>query len=167
MSLQFREQRASELSSVIDYLKTTAGLNAAYKHNNPTVNNSNLDSNNRLDSMGIDSLEGKDKGFHGEVGHIQEIGKVSGVENITNDVLESPRTGSALKSDQYHAFNDIIDNSASRATKTNLGNNATSYQLDGSLNGTAGRFEWIIQNGQITYRMFVPNGMMNGVPIVK
>ena len=93
LSLQFREQRASELSSVFDYLRTTAGLNAAYKHNNPAVNNSNLDPNNRLDSMEIDSIEGKGKGFHGEVGHIQEVGKASGVEGTSggNSVPQKAR----------------------------------------------------------------------------
>ena len=108
---------------------------------------------------------------------------------IHNDVLDSPRTGSALKVDdvspiyeinektgrpqivkefpasaQAHGFNDIIDNYAGYATKTSL-NNATLYQLDGSLNGVSGRFEWIIQDGQVTHRMFIQNGTMNGVPI--
>jgi len=86
--------------------------------------------------------------------------------DITNDVLESSRTGSALKGDAYHAFSDIVDNYAGSATRTNLGNGATLYQLDGSLNGTVGRFEWIIQNGMTTHRMFVPGGTMNGVPII-
>jgi hypothetical protein len=51
------------------------------------------------------------------------------------------------------------------STKSNLGNNATLYQLDGSLNRIPGRFEWIIQNGNTTHRMFIPNGTMIGVPI--
>ena len=108
---------------------------------------------------------------------------------IHNDILDSPRVGSALKVDdvkpiyktnektgkpqiikefpataQSHGFNDIIDNYAGCATKTPL-NNATLYQLEGSLNGVAGRFEWIIQDGNVTHRMFIPNGTMNGVPI--
>ena len=103
---------------------------------------------------------------------------------IHNDVLDSPRTGSALKVDdispiyeinektgrpqivkefpataQAHGFNDIIDNYAGYATKTSL-NNATLYQLEGSLNGVLGRFEWIIQNGNVTHRMFIQNGTM-------
>jgi hypothetical protein len=89
----------------------------------------------------------------------------SGKVEIKNDILDSVRTGSALKVDQYHAFNDVIDNYAGMAIKTNIGNNATLYQLEGSLNGTAGRFEWIIQNCNTTHRMFVPGGTMNGVPI--
>ena len=43
--------------------------------------------------------------------------------------------------------------------------NATLYQLEGSLNGVPGRFEWIIQDGYVTHRMFIQNGTMNGVPI--
>ena len=113
----------------------------------------------------------------------------SGSSTIHNDILDSPRTGSALKVDdvnpiykinektgkrqivkefpataQSHGFNDIVDNYAGYATQTPL-NNATLYQLDGSLNGVAGRFEWIIQDGNVTHRMFIQNGTMNGVPI--
>lgn len=42
----------------------------------------------------------------------------------------------------------------------------TLYQLAGSLNGVAGRFEWIIQDGSVTHRMFIQGGTMNGVPII-
>lgn len=108
---------------------------------------------------------------------------------INNDVLEHPRTGSALKVDdvkpiyerdpitgkmkmvqefpataQSHGFNDLVDNYAGYATKTPL-NNATLYQIEGSLNGVPGRFEWIIQDGKVTHRMFIQGGTMNGVPI--
>ncbi len=40
------------------------------------------------------------------------------------------------------------------------------YQLPGSLNGKAGRFEWIIQERQVTHRMFVSGGGINGIPIL-
>ncbi len=40
------------------------------------------------------------------------------------------------------------------------------YQLEGSLNGTAGRFEWIIQDQKVTHRMFVKGGTINGVQIM-
>jgi hypothetical protein len=84
---------------------------------------------------------------------------------ITNDILGKPRVGSALKLDAYHVFNNIVDNYAGVATKVALRSGATLYQLEGSLNGVLGRFEWIIQNGSVTHRMFVPGGIMNGVPI--
>ncbi len=83
---------------------------------------------------------------------------------ITNDILGTPRVGSALKLDKYHAFSDIVDNYAGAATKTNI-KNGVLYQLDGALNSVKGRFEWIIQEGNVTHRMFIPNGTMNGVPI--
>ena len=38
------------------------------------------------------------------------------------------------------------------------------YQIEGSLNGVDGRFEWIIQDGKVTHRMFVKGGTINGVP---
>lgn len=63
-----------------------------------------------------------------------------------------------------HGFTDIVDNYAGYAEKTSLGN-ATLYQIDGALNGVDGRFEWIIQDGEVTHRMFITNGTVNGVPI--
>ena len=39
------------------------------------------------------------------------------------------------------------------------------YQVEGSLNGISGRFEWIVDNGNVTHRMFVQGGQINGVSI--
>jgi hypothetical protein len=109
--------------------------------------------------------------------------------NISNDVLKSPRTGSALKVDpvkpiynningkptivkefpntpQAHGFNNIVDNYAGSAIQRELGRGATLSGLGGSLNGVPGRFEWIIQNGKVTYRMFVQGGTVSGGPII-
>jgi hypothetical protein len=108
----------------------------------------------------------------GRPGKAPEMGGESGSKTIHNDILDSPRTGSALKVDdvepiyeinektgkpqiikefpataQAHGFNDLVDNYAGYATKTTL-NDATLYQLEGSLNGVEGRFEWIIQDGK-------------------
>ena len=113
----------------------------------------------------------------GRPGTAPEIGGESGSKTIHNDILDSPRTGSALKVDdvkpiyeinektgksqiikefpataQARGFNDLVDNYAGYATKT-------------TLNGVEGRFEWIIQDGKVTHRMFIQNGAMNGVPI--
>jgi hypothetical protein len=76
------------------------------------------------------------------------------------------RIGSALKTDPYHAFPDVVDNFASTATKTQLQSGATLYQVGGSLNGVAGRFEWIVDGGNVTHRLFVPGGTLNGLPII-
>lgn len=123
------------------------------------------------------------------------------IEEITNPVLEAPRSGSGLKVDDIkpvkgkgsvyeidpltgkaptkqtqiivdefpnvpkaHGFSDIIDNYAGLADVTDLGN-AKLYQIQGSQNGVMGRFEWIIQDGKVTHRMFVGNPELNGVPI--
>ena len=65
-----------------------------------------------------------------------------------------------------HGFSDIVDNYAGTAVKTPLNNGATLYQLEGSLNGVSGRFEWILDPklGGISHRMFVSGGKVNGVP---
>ena len=120
---------------------------------------------------------------------MREALESGGNSSITNDILECQRKGSALKVDeikpitqinpktrrpeiikefpataQSHGFNDLIDNYAGYATKS-LIRNGTLYQLKGTLNGVQGRFEWIIQDGYVTHRMFVRDGTMNGVPI--
>ncbi|GKW06305.1 hemagglutinin repeat-containing protein [Pectobacterium carotovorum] len=65
-----------------------------------------------------------------------------------------------------HGFSDIVDNYADSAVKTPLNNGATLYQLEGSLNGVPGRFEWILDPklGGVSHRMFVSGGTVNGVP---
>jgi len=80
-----------------------------------------------------------------------------------NPVEGLPRVGSALKGDLYHKFPDIVDNYASIATQTQIPN-ATLFQIKGSFNGVIGRFEWIVQNGEVTHRFFVPGGSINGIP---
>ncbi|WP_440534080.1 two-partner secretion domain-containing protein [Variovorax sp. YR566] len=66
-----------------------------------------------------------------------------------------------------HGFPNIVDNYANSATKFPLNNGASLYQVAGSYNGVAGRFEWIIDPnlGGVTHRMFVPNGAVNGIPV--
>ena len=95
----------------------------------------------------------------------KNFGLANTSHSITNDIIDLPRTGSALKTDIYHAFPNIIDNYAGYATKTQI-NNGTLYQLLGSLNGVSGRFEWIVQNQQVTHRLFVEGGGINGIPIL-
>jgi hypothetical protein len=110
---------------------------------------------------------------------------VSVPSTAENPIIGLPRTGSALKVDipnpiydaegnliqefpagpQVHGFPDIVDNYASQATPSQLRPGVTLYQLEGSSNGVSGRFEWIVDNGNVTHRMFVPGGTLNGVPI--
>ena len=79
---------------------------------------------------------------------------------ISNDILDKPRKGSALTIDevksirdgknniikefpsvaQSHGFNDIVDNYAGYADVFDIPNGKL-YQLKGSLNGISGRFE--------------------------
>lgn len=59
----------------------------------------------------------------------------------------------------------MVDNYVGLANRFDLGNGATLYQLEGSYQGVAGRFEWIVKNGEVTHRFFVPGGTVNGIPI--
>lgn len=112
-----------------------------------------------------------------------------GEQALSNPVLDSPRGGSALKQDipkpellegtnygrpmirelgpkaKGHGWPDIIDNFANSATEFELNRGAKLYQIEGSLNGIAGRFEWITQYGKVTHRQFVPGGTITGIPI--
>ena len=99
-------------------------------------------------------------------GTVNNIGRSSNNlgRTINNDVLNAPRVGSALKTDPYHAFPNIVDNYAGDAVKFPI-KNGQLYQLSGSLNGIEGRYEWIIQGGNTTHRLFVPGGIINGIPI--
>lgn len=91
--------------------------------------------------------------------------------DIKNPVLDNARTGSALKNDFLHAFNDIIDNYAGDATKFTLkggdGVNRSLYQIEGSLNGKSGIFEWIVDPDPtkgVTHRRFIEGVGITGKP---
>ncbi len=95
----------------------------------------------------------------------------SKIVEINNPVLDNIRTGSALKGDSLHTFNDIIDNYAGDATKFSLtggdGVERTLYQLEGSLNGKQGIFEWIVDPDSakgVTHRRFIEGVGITGKP---
>jgi|GEM_PF-2435904 len=89
---------------------------------------------------------------------------------IKHPVLDNIRTSHALKPDAYHAFNDLIDNFARYAQKFNIkggdGLPRELYQIEGSLNGKTGIFEWIVdprvEHG-VTHRFFIKNGTITGI----
>ena len=75
-------------------------------------------------------------------------------------------TGGGLAVRAVSKVDDVVDNYASLATKTNI-NNGTLYQVKGRLNGKNGRFEWIVDNNKVTHRLFVEGGEINGMPSKK
>ena len=84
-----------------------------------------------------------------------------------------PRTGSALKADPHHAFPDVVDNFArdakhfeipTRGPGGQIVRTSELYQVEGSLNQRTGVFEWIVDQGQITHRRFIPGGKVTGFP---
>ncbi|KYN78013.1 hypothetical protein A0J52_01645 [Clostridium sporogenes] len=116
---------------------------------------------------------------------LQKFGKRMS-KNIENPIIGKERVGSALKDDfvdairnnkneitkefpakaKGHGFPDIVDNYAGDAKHKKLPDGADLYQLSGANNGIAGRFEWIVENGKVTHRMFIENGTINGRPIL-
>ena len=91
---------------------------------------------------------------------------------IKHPVLDNIRTGSAfIKPDPHHAFDPIVDNFARYAKKFNLQGRdeiwKELYQIEGSLNGKNGIFEWIVDpraDRGLTHRFFVKNGTITGKP---
>lgn len=85
----------------------------------------------------------------------------------------TPRSGSALKLDAHHAFPNLVDNTSSGATRSLIPRRGPGgvvrgqdelLQRAGSLNGRDGVFEWIVRDGKVVHRRFIPGGVVNGVP---
>ena len=83
------------------------------------------------------------------------------------------RVGSALKTDAQHAFPDVVDNFAAEGSKFSIPTkgpggvvvrNSELFQVEGSLNGRSGVFEWIVDQGEMTHRRFIPGGKVTGYP---
>ncbi|MFK0089671.1 DUF637 domain-containing protein [Pseudomonas sp. NPDC090755] len=102
------------------------------------------------------------------------LGKPGGAKAIDNSVLGRPRVGSANKlPDGQHGFNDIIDNYAGDAAKFYIPTKGAGgevvrvselRQIEGSNNGVSGVFEWIVDEGNVTHRRFIPGGEVTGLP---
>lgn len=95
-------------------------------------------------------------------------------EEVSNIVIDSPRTGSANKIDDgQHGFSNLIDNYAGSATSFEIDTKGPGgeivrtselLQIEGSSNGIEGVFEWIVDEGNVTHRRFIPNGTITGYP---
>jgi RHS repeat-associated protein len=103
---------------------------------------------------------------------VTKIGKKTrNFVNIKNKVLGNIRTGSALKLDAQHAFDDIVDNYATYADKFELiggdGVKRELYQIEGSFNGKKGIFEWVVDSDKkkgVTHRRFIDGVGITGKP---
>jgi len=95
--------------------------------------------------------------------------------DIDNSVIGKPRIGSANKlPDGQHGFNNIIDNYAGDAARYEIPTKGAGgkvirvselRQIEGSNNGVAGVFEWIVDGDSVTHRRFIPGGRALGGPI--
>jgi RHS repeat-associated protein len=84
---------------------------------------------------------------------------------------DSPRVGSALKvPDGQHGFPDIVDNYAGAGWHFVIqparpgSSGADLYQVLGHYRGRDGVFEWIVDQGAVTRRRFIPGGTVTGFP---
>jgi RHS repeat-associated protein len=108
-----------------------------------------------------------------QVDNLSEI-VVSNSKGETAVVYYKQLTGSpAYKSlnveDTRHFFSAIVDNSMVYASKFTIkgGDNIyrSLYQIEGSLNGKSGVFEWIVEvGGSCTHRNFISGGKITGFP---
>lgn len=80
--------------------------------------------------------------------------------------------GSALKADAGHrsadwAVQDVVERGTVSRFNGGDGVSRILIQVPGGLEGKAGRFEWILEGGnlnRLTHQRFVPNGTINGIP---
>jgi len=131
VSTQFNEAQLLQLMGYFQYLKVTKGMEAAYKHNNPSVNNSNLNPNNRLDAKELEALQGKGKGYHGEVGTTLGTGGNSSNVKFGSDVKSSQKLMNQMSNRGWTktSVKNTIDAPYTTRSSTNLatGNSATVY----------------------------------------
>ena len=90
--------------------------------------------------------------------------------NIANYKHGSSASWKSISADDLnHSFSRIVDNYAGSGSSFTIkggdGILRQLYQVEGSLHGVSGRFEWILEAGKITHRQFVPGGTINGIPI--
>ncbi|WP_202949513.1 hypothetical protein, partial [Pseudomonas sp. GM79] len=115
------------------------------------------------------------EGGSGALGESNASGSgTGGPKEIENQIIGKPRVGSATKiPDGQHGFNDIIDNYAGDATKFEIPTKGPGgvvirvselSQIEGSNNGVEGVFEWIVDEGDVTHRRFIPGGKVTGLP---
>ncbi|MGH9155915.1 MAG: WXG100 family type VII secretion target [Acidimicrobiales bacterium] len=88
-------------------------------------------------------------------------------------VTGATRSSSALKIDPHHGFADLVDHATAGSRRTLILRRGPGgavvgqdelMQRGGSLNGVDGVFEWIVRNGEVVHRRFIPRGVVNGVP---
>jgi intein/homing endonuclease len=85
------------------------------------------------------------------------------------EIEGAPRIGSALKSDPMHrAPTFVIGQIGDDATVFGItggdGVKRTLTQMPGWVNGQAGVFEWIIEDGNLVHQRFIPGAPVSGVP---
>lgn len=91
---------------------------------------------------------------------------------VVTALVNAVPVGSANKTDANHNIPFYIQVlTAYYGTRTDLkggdGKVRALYQIKGSMGNVDGRFEFIVDGGLLTHRMFVPGGAINGRPIVK
>ena len=130
-----------------------------------------------LDELAVSTAAGGVLG--GGFGGIRSTPLIRGAEPAV-DATRSGITGltrvgsAATKIDPHHAFPNLVDNFAVGGTRFLIPRRVPGgavarlqdelVQVSGSLNGREGIFEWIIRNGQVVHRRFIPRGLVNGVP---
>ena len=103
------------------------------------------------------------------------------VKLTTGDFRNNPVTNADYKigssaawksldaNDLNHSFTRIVDNYSGTGSRFVIaggdGVTRSLYQVQGTLNGVSGRFEWLLEGSKIVHRMFIPNGTINGIPI--
>ena len=135
--------------------------------------------NGRWSRVSVNELifDGAETGVNGELSDFAgvKIGDVIAGEKTMAKQLHflriNPNSSAGWKSlnpnDAEHYFSSIVENYTSIASKYTIkggdGMYRSLYQLDGSLRGKGGIFEWIVETGgSINHRRFIVGGNVNG-----
>lgn len=97
---------------------------------------------------------------------LTSLSQVMSSPEIAKRIVNAERVGSGLKSDIYHrAASYLTEEQLSKGKVFNLDNNKILLQVEGSVNGKEGVFEYILDElGRVTHQLFKEGGMINGIP---
>lgn len=118
--------------------------------------------------------------FGAGLGTLRSIPLTRGLEpavdatRLPGGVSGLPRTGSGLKPDLHHDFPVLIDTTSGNGRRFLIPHRRPGggisampdelIQANGRLNAQDGIYEWIVRNGSVVHRRFIPRGVINGVP---
>lgn len=144
------------------------GISMVSQETSNAVQGRSLSNLDLLQGIAVSMLVPEGRELVGPVAGLSRVGSAL-KRDLPKNVVRTARVETESEFTQVpvaHGFPDIVDNYAGFGSEFTLPDGVVLYQVQGSLAGVAGRFEWIMDGGMVTHRMFVKGGLINGKPIV-